>query len=215
VTRWLTGQINGLSNIELKLNTEATPEVILHEAPDAVVVATGSRPKEQAIPGEYGPPVVVNAWQVLNEEVHVGDKVLIIDTDGHHICGSVAEFLADKGRSVHILTPALFVGGNLGPVQDFHLSRQRLIRKNVTFTPDVAVIEIQGALVKGVQVYSGEFVEYDGYDTIVLVMGNQSNDEIYHALKGRVPEIHRIGDCVAPRKTDMAILEGHLVGRRI
>jgi hypothetical protein len=127
----------------------------------------------------------------------------------------VAEFLADRGKSVHILTPALFVGGNLSPVQDFHLSRRRLLRKNVTFTPDVAVIEIQGALVKGVQVYSGEFVEYDGYDTIVLVMGNQANEELYFALKGRVAEIHRIGDCVAPRMTAMAILEGHMVGRRI
>lgn len=215
VTRWLIGQINGLSNVELRLNTEASPDLILQESPDVVITATGSRPKEHPIPGDYGPPVVINVWDVLNEAIPIGDRVLIIDTDGRHICGSVAEFLADRGKIVHILTPALFAGGNLSPVQDFHLSRRRLLRKNVTFTPDVAVIEIQGSLVKGVQVYSGEFVEYDGYDTIVLALGNQANEELYYALKGHVAEIHRIGDCVAPRMTDMAILEGHMVGRRI
>lgn len=215
VTRWLVGQTSALSNIELRLNTVATPEIILDEKPDAVVVATGARPKDHPIPGDYGPPAVVNAWHVLNEEVQVGDRVLMIDGDGHHSAGSVAEFLAERGKSVHMLTPALFVGGNLGPLQDFHMSRQRLTAKNVTFTADVAAIEIQGSLVKGVQVYSGEFVEYDGYDTIVLVMGSQSNDELYHALKGKVKDLYRIGDCVAPRKTDMAVLEGHMVGRSI
>ena len=215
VTRWLAAQISSLANIELRLDTEATLEIIRNEQPDAVVVATGARPKEVPFPGEYGPPSVVNTWQVLNEEVEVGDKVLMIDTDGHHTCGSVAEFLAERGKSVHILTPALFVGGNLGPLQDFHLSRRRLAEKDITFTPDVAVLEIQNTLVKGVQVYSGEFVEFSGYDTIVLVMGTRSDDELYHALKGKVHDLHRIGDCVAPRKTDMAVLEGHMVGRAI
>jgi mycofactocin system FadH/OYE family oxidoreductase 2 len=215
ITRWLFGQISSQANIALRLDTEATPEMILDERPDAVVIGTGSRPKDHPIPGEYGPPAVLNAWQILNEEVPTADRVLVVDADGHHASCSVAEFLADRGKSVHIVTSALFVGGNLGPVQDFHLSRQRLIRKNVTFTPDIAVIEIQGTLVKGVQVYSGEFVEIDGYDTIVLVMGNQSNDELFHALRGQVAEIYRIGDSVAPRKADMAVYEGHMVGRKI
>ena len=31
----------------------------------------------------------------------------------------------------------------------------------------------------------------------------------------KVRELYRIGDCVAPRKVDMAIWEGHKVGREI
>jgi hypothetical protein len=46
-------------------------------------------------------------------------------------------------------------------------------------------------------------------------MGNQVNDELYFALKGKVNELHRVGDCVAPRKVDMAILEGHALGRTL
>ena len=56
-------------------------------------------------------------------------------------------------------------------------------------------------------------IDFDGYDTIVLAAGNVSLDQIYFALKGKVKELYRIGDCVAPRKTDMAIVEGQRIGR--
>jgi hypothetical protein len=46
-------------------------------------------------------------------------------------------------------------------------------------------------------------------------MGNQVNDALYFALKARVEELYRIGDCVAPRKVDMAIHEGYVAGRRL
>jgi hypothetical protein len=35
------------------------------------------------------------------------------------------------------------------------------------------------------------------------------------SLKGKVPELYRIGDCVSPRKVDMAIWEGLKIGREI
>ena len=109
--------------------------------------------------------------------------------------------------------PSLFVGGQLGPLQDLYLSRQRLSKRGVTFTPDIAVLEIQGTTIKGLNVYSNEMIDFEGYDTVVLAAGNESRDELYFALKGKVKELYRIGDCVAPRKTDMAIVEGHRVGR--
>ena len=85
----------------------------------------------------------------------------------------------------------------------------------MTFTPDIAVLEIQGTLVKGLNVYSNEMIDFDGYDTVVLAAGNVANDSLYFQLKGQVPEIYRVGDCVAPRKTDMAIIEGHRIGRAL
>ncbi len=54
-----------------------------------------------------------------------------------------------------------------------------------------------------------------GYDSIVTAMGNDVCDGLYFALKGRVPELVRVGDCVAPRKVDMAIHEGYLAGKRV
>ncbi|MDR3554274.1 MAG: mycofactocin system FadH/OYE family oxidoreductase 2 [Syntrophobacteraceae bacterium] len=212
VTRWLIGQVSKLP-IDIRLNVEACEEIILKENPDAVIVATGSFPKQKPFPGNYGFPDVVTVEQVLTEEIETKHKVLLIDLDGHHKATGTAEFLADRGRKVHMITPALFVGGQLGPLQDLYPARQRLARKGVTFTPDIAVLEIQGTLVKGLNVYSNELIDFEGYETLVLAAGNVSDDSLYFALKAKVRELYRIGDCVAPRKTDMAILEGHRVGR--
>jgi hypothetical protein len=214
VTRWLFSQIRKL-DIDLRLGIEANEETVLKERPDAVVVATGSVPRGRFIPGEYSSEQVVNTQQVLTGEVKTGQSVLLIDLDGHHQATGTAELLADEGKKVHMVCPALFVGGKLGPLQDLHLTRQRLSRKGVTFTPDIAVLGIEGTLAKGLNVYSNKMIDFSGYDTIVLAAGNESCDQLYFALKGKVRELYRVGDCVAPRKTDMAILEGHRVGRQL
>ena len=62
-----------------------------------IVIATGSIPKTTPFPGEYGPPQVVTTVQVLTDEVETGDKVLLIDQDGHHQATGTAELLADRG----------------------------------------------------------------------------------------------------------------------
>jgi mycofactocin system FadH/OYE family oxidoreductase 2 len=214
VTRWLVSQIRKL-DIDLRLGVEANEETVLKEKADAVVVATGSVPRSKVIPGEYSSSEVVNTQQVLNGEVQTGNRVLLIDLDGHHQATGTAEFLADQGKEIHMVCPALFVGGKLGPLQDLYLTRQRLARKGVTFTPDIAVLGIQSTLAKGLNVYSNEMIDFAGFDTVVLAAGNESCDQLYFALKGKVKELYRIGDCVAPRKTDMAIAEGHRVGRQL
>ena len=50
---------------------------------------------------------------------------------------------------------------------------------------------------------------------IVKAMGNDADETLYFALKGKVRELLRAGDCVAPRRVDMAILEGYLAGKRV
>lgn len=49
----------------------------------------------------------------------------------------------------------------------------------------------------------------------MLATGPKADDELYLALKGEVANLHRIGDCVAPRKLDHAIYEGELAGREL
>jgi len=46
-------------------------------------------------------------------------------------------------------------------------------------------------------------------------MGSRSTDALYRELKGRVPELHAVGDCVAPRGVHQAILDGTHAGRAI
>jgi len=196
------------------LGREVTAGFVLEEKPDVVIIATGSVPKECPVPGADGPHIF-NVWQTLLGEAELGQDILFIDYDGHHQATATAEFLADRGKKVHILCSSLYVGTDLGPTQDLYLTRQNLLQKGVTFTPDFAVMEIKGMEVHGFNVYSNEWKTHRGYDSIVLAMGNRVEDRLYHELKGRVKELYRIGDCVAPRKIDMAIWEGDKVGRMI
>jgi hypothetical protein len=103
----------------------------------------------------------------------------------------------------------------LGTIGDLYNSRQRLLQKGVTFTSDMRVQEINGTTVKAINVYSNEVFIYEGYDTIVVVMANRPDQDLYLRLKGKIKELYRIGDCVAPRKIDMAIWEGNKVGRMV
>lgn len=200
--------------VPVELGVEVTPELVSEKKPDAVIVATGSRPKPIPVTGADGPDIF-NVWQVLSGEAELGQKVLLIDYDGHHQATATAEFLAELGKTVHVVTSSLFVGSDLGPSQDLYLSRQRLLQKGVTFTPDFAVMEIKGTDVHGFNVYSNVWDTITGYDSIVTAMGNDAYDGLYFALKGKVPELYRVGDCVAPRKVDMAIHEGYMAGKRV
>ena len=200
--------------VPVEYGVDVSAEFVLERGPDAVIVATGSRPKVSPVGGADGPDVF-NVWQVLSGEAELGRRVLLIDYDGHHQATATAEFLAELGKEVHVVTSSLFVGSELGPSQDLYLSRQRLLQKGVTFTPDFAVMEIAGTDVRGFNVYSNEWDTFTDYDSVVTAMGNDADDDLYFALKGKVADLVRAGDCVAPRRVDMAIHEGYMAGKRV
>ncbi len=200
--------------VEIVLQKETNADFIVEQSPDAVIVATGAVPKECPLPGSDGPNVF-NVWQVLTGEAKIGKRVLFIDSDGHHQATATVEFLVDRGSQVHIITNSPTIASELGPTQDAYLTHQRLAQKGVTFTPDFAVVEIQNGTVKGLNFYTNEWQTFSDFDTVVYAMGNRAEDTLYKTLKGRIKELHRIGDCVAPRKIDMAILEGEKIGRMI
>jgi thioredoxin reductase len=201
--------------VKIELGVEVTEEFVIKNNPDVAIVATGSVPRENPFPGQYSPSQVFNVWQVLKGEAAIGERVLLIDGDGHHKATSTAEFLADNGKKVDIITDALFVGIELGPIGDLYNSRQRLLQKGVTFISDMRIQEIQETSVKAVNIYLNEVQTFEGYDTIVVVIPNRPNDFLYFRLKGKIKELYRIGDCVSPRKIDMAIWEGNKLGRML
>lgn len=196
-------------------NTEATTELVLSENPDAVIVATGSFPRKKPIAGEYGPPSVLNVWEVLQGQYSLGEKILFVDENGGHHAAATVEYLADQDKKVHMITSDLFIGFELSPLGDLSLTRQRLLQKGVTFTSDLRVEEIDSMKVKCRDIYINKPVVLEGYDTIVLDMGNRADDRLYKDLKGKVKELYRVGDCVAPRGIDTAFLEGRRVGELI
>jgi len=214
IIRHLTRMLEALE-VEIITGQEVTPDFVLEKRPDAVVVATGSRPKKRPVSGEYGPPLVLNVQEVLEGRFPVGEKVIFLDENGGHHATATVELLADQGKKVDMVTSELFIGMDLAPIGDLYLTRQRLLQKGVTFRTDLVMDAIDGARVAAHDIFTNAPVILEGYDTIVLDMGNVSVDRLYRELKGKVGGLYRIGDCVAPRGVGMAILEGNRVGDRL
>ncbi len=215
VVRYLRHMLSE-GEVPIQTGVIATPELILDHAPDAVVVATGSVPVSKPYPGNYGPPAVLTGYDVIEGRHVVGDRVLYVDEDGGHHAMATAEMLAEQGKKVDLVTSDLFIGIELAPRGELYLGRQRLLQLGATFRTDLDILEIdaggEGLKVKARDIYTNDIIQFDEYDTVVLDVGNTADEDLYHQLKGRVKEVYRAGDCVAPRGIDMAIMEGRQVG---
>ncbi|MEE8346264.1 MAG: FAD-dependent oxidoreductase, partial [Dehalococcoidia bacterium] len=218
VTDYLAMQVSKLG-VDVRLNKEASESDILGLDADAVIVATGSVPgRSLASPFTSAPAadsdVVLTIWEVLLEQREVGQRVLVVDEEGHHPAMNVAEFLADKGKSVEVVTSLQHVANQLLLNLETPLIMMRLLSKGVTFTPYTVVSALNGGTVTLAGLAGGTARSVE-VDTVVAVTGRLPVDNLYFALKGKVPELYRVGDCLAPRYTDQAIHEGHSVGRAV
>ena len=205
-----------LSQVEVEVQTgvTATPDMVLAAAPDAVIVAAGSTPNRAPFPGAEAPQVA-DVSDILSGQVEPGPRVLIIDQLGFHEAASAAEYLAERGCRVEIVTQTLYVGQDLGLTLDLENWYRRARRLGIVCTPNLSVLSIAGDVVQAIHNYSGQLLNFEPVDTIVLAVPRRVNAGLYHSLKGRVRALHRIGDCLAPRRAHAAILEGEQVGRMV
>jgi hypothetical protein len=58
---------------------------------------------------------------------------------------------------------------------------------------------------------SGEAVVVEGVAALVLAQGNEPVNGLLRELEGYPGEVHAIGDCLAPRTVEEAVLEGLVV----
>jgi 2,4-dienoyl-CoA reductase (NADPH2) len=183
--------------------------------PDAVVLATGSRPGWLAVPG-WDLPHVVDARGVLAGTAEVGQHVLVLDGDGYLTATCVADWLLEQGRRVHILTKALHAGDHIDAVTQ-PLALKRLAEQRCIQTPTTWIRRIERGRVIAFNTLAGwEFV-IEPVDAVVLALPGEPESELYHALGARAGrwELHRVGDCLSPRHVDSAIFEGQRVARAL
>lgn len=219
VRRYYTYQM-GLQEVDVRLNTEATAETIEQEAPDAVIIATGSRPLMSELSAADVP--VVDARAVLSGEAETrpGQRI-VLEAGDHHIQGlSAADFLAEKGCEVHVLTEALYAGAQIES-GTLELLYERLLTKGVSITPLTKIKLIDGRTVVTENTMSKKEDSIQGVDMIVAAYGGEASDALYHEVKSDkdstddTPALYLIGDAVAPRRLMDAILDGARVGRII
>jgi mycofactocin system FadH/OYE family oxidoreductase 2 len=212
VVRYLSRQMETLG-VDVRLETAATADMVLAEEPEAVVVATGSVPERPAIMGADAPNVC-DVTDVLAGRIQPGKRAVIIDGESFYRALTAADFLVGQGTEVEILSPVFYVGMNV-TMPSLIITYMNLCSKGVVLTPLHMVRSIEDHTVNAFHVFSFAERTITDVDTVVLAYPGRAETALYRQLKGKVPELYHIGDCVAPRKVDMAIHEGHEVGRCI
>ena len=105
----------------------------------------------------------------------------------------------------------LFVGQDMDPLS-IAPTYEHLLEKGTILTPQTALIAIENRSATLLKLFSQQTETREGIDTVVLSTPAKANDQLYSALEGKVTELYRVGDCVAPRKVDSAISEGQKAG---
>ena len=220
VGRYYTRELGRLG-VCSRFGVEVTLNEILQAKPDAVVVATGSRPR--MTPYSHLPVidvaeggVLTDVRGVLDRRVAVGTVVAVYCGENHFQGVTLAETLLEQGKAVEVITPDLApASGALAEGLTWETVITRLYKRGVqNIRVFSAVTHFDGGRLRGVNVLNDAPFEI-ACDTLVMAFGGIADDRLYHELKGRVPELHRIGDCAAPRRAEYAIYEGGKIGRTV
>ncbi|HEU0000304.1 MAG TPA: mycofactocin system FadH/OYE family oxidoreductase 2 [Ktedonobacteraceae bacterium] len=204
------------AGVNIHTGVEVTAETIEREQPDAVIIATGSRPALPPIPGAEL-PFVATTWDILQgvKNAQPGEYVLLYDTIGFHQATSVAELLAERGCAVEIVTGQFYVGGDLGITLDLELWYRRVLAKGVKLTANHFLASLGPTSATIINNYTGQPRQIEQIALAVMATQQTANDDLYVQLQGKVKELHRVGDCVAPRRVEHAILDGERAARSL
>ena len=215
ISLFLEGQLARLG-VEIRRGVKATADMVTAESPDAVVVATGSTPFRPAIPGADGGNVVTDR-EVFEAAAAIGERVVVIDTQGLRQACDVANHLALEGRIVEVITGLPYIGHGVQAGIRLHL-HEELLGRGVVISRFTGVRKITEWTVETYNtVYTDLATErvIEGVDTVVLASGGRADDSLNRALQGKVGELYTVGDCLQPRDVEAAVYEGHKAGRAL
>ena len=210
ITDYLQAELERLGTA-IHTGIEVTAEMVLEQSPTTVIVATGASVGTGLLPiPGHDLPHVIDPRSILAGRPVEGQNVLVIDESDSHGVLSVVELLATMGKSVEVVTEDWYVGHDLASTHDITSWMQRILAQGVVLITHTTVIRIEpGQVILTDRFAEGELVR--PVDTVVLGTYEQPSQELYLALKGHIPHLFRIGDCVAPRRIEQAILEGRQV----
>jgi pyruvate/2-oxoglutarate dehydrogenase complex dihydrolipoamide dehydrogenase (E3) component len=224
---WITRDLERhmrTAGVHIRLGVEATAALVDELDPDGVIVATGALPSRTGF-SSVNPLAevlagveqdnVLTVWDVLLETKKVGERVVVLDDEGGRYAAGVCEVLLDQGKDVCVVSRYNALFPYTLYTLDMAILYSRLMSKGLTDRLNSWAKRIEGSSLTIFNLYTGAETVLEEVDTVVLATGPKANDALYLELKGRVANLERIGDCVAPRKLDHAIYEGYLAGREL
>jgi mycofactocin system FadH/OYE family oxidoreductase 2 len=199
--------------VEIRLGTEADSDLVRAEQHDVVVLATGARPLAPWWSG--GHPRVVDVRDVLEGRVAPSGNVVLIDELGFHQATATAELLADRGCRVEVAANGMVVGQDLGITLDMETWNVKAHAKGISQSTDLVPMGVEdgadGGVILTLQHHPTGRDEVRPCDWVVCAVHQQPEDALWRELQGSPFPVHRIGDCLAPRRAHAAVIEGHRV----
>lgn len=190
------------AGVEIRLNTEVTPELAEQENADALIVAVGSQPIVPPIPGLNGDNVeIVNDYYQQKEKVT--DKVVVF---GGGLAGcECAIHLGMEGKEVHLVE----MRKELAP--DANVRHRPLllkeIEKYVTVHTGCRGMEVtkEGILC---ETEEKEQILVPG-TSVVCALGQRSRSDVVEKLRDSAPYVAVIGDASRVSTITNAVYEGY------
>jgi hypothetical protein len=222
--------------VDVNVGAEVTADALDDIDADAIVVATGSRPglsrlganpalaaQEPAAGMDMlNSPAIAgiddarfaSVDDVLSGRRRSSGRVLVIDGTGLWDGAGTAEFLANDGAEVVVVTAASAVGAAL-ETANRHLFSQRAAAAGIRLVPHTQFAGSKDDVALLRHVYTGETTELTDVDLIVPSVGRRSDEALYLEWNGRTGtrRLHRVGDCVAPRLLREVIRESYELAR--
>lgn len=219
IHRWQSVMLDRVG-VKVSLNVEVDDDLLRQGGYDAVIVATGSTPRRDGYttlqPGRSGiagadDARVFSAEDVFNRPQSFSGHVLVVEDDPHLAGTAAAEKLVEIGATAAILTPHFHAGADL-PVHHAPALYRRLGSLGITVETSVFVTGIGPDTVTCEDRFTGETRAIDHAGPVVLAMGSIANDTLARRLGDEFAALHVVGDALAPRQVDAAILDGERAG---
>ncbi len=195
------------SEVDVRFNTEATPEMVKGLKPDALIIAVGAESILPRIPGIEYAVQAIDAYPNLKT---IRGSIAVI---GGGIIGSeIGLELAERGNTVHIieLTDTLNAQGNML----YRIAiRQHMEKCSTLHTmTQTQCTEIKPNGVKIVNEAGEHFIEVDH---VILATGMKSKRTLAQSFYGITPETAMIGDCDRVARVLEAVNDAYFIGANI
>jgi 2,4-dienoyl-CoA reductase-like NADH-dependent reductase (Old Yellow Enzyme family)/thioredoxin reductase len=186
---WSIRMTAGNKNINLRIATEATLELVAEEKPDALILALGGSP---VIPNLTYQDVSKVVWvgDIDNGRVRVGNNVLIAGA-GLTGCETALRFL-QSGRKVTLIDalPREELGSGSSPINAYAIFGI-LAESNVDLRTQTKLIDVEPDY--AVVVKAGK-QERLAFDTVVLSLGTRVDAEAINLLRSATVECYVVGN---------------------
>lgn len=195
-------------NLELRLDTEVTEELIRTEKPDVIIAACGSEPITPPIPG-LDRPFVHHITDLYRKHLSIGKKVVII---GGGLAGSEEGLgLAWEGHDVSIVEMKDGLAKDAPYIHWRHLLTK--LNESVHSYCSAKVLSVEE---NGVKIVDAEGVEQLlEADTVLVAAGMRGTSEHFDSWHELADQVIVVGDCRKASKILEAMRTGYCAGLTI